>query len=296
MGAIGAGARRMGRTFMAGRTFSPHVSRTFIGMIAWTVVAIIVSPLAMASFTIGIPVAIAMTGRCAHFLAVIVARSKITVTRWTIETAISKAAVERWTGRMVLTRAVEIARLKWTGEAVAMTAPLLRTATVAIAIVAPIVGRSGETIAFEFASVRTRKAFTFELAPTSTGEAISLEAQTFRTACESFALESSAFGNMPRSLTFETATLGPAGKAVERLTIEIGSPWATIEMIAVEAVMLPNVSQFALVVAMAMVPVAIHGTGRPASLESRAARSSTAASVFHSLVNGFGECHEFVLG
>jgi hypothetical protein len=339
---VGAGTRRMGRTtalrtvlatrtialrgtigtavtaafiaisrwaLAAGRTFSPHAARAFVGIVAWTVVTAITSPTAAAVFAITIPVVIAITRGRADFIAVIIPRSETAVMWRAVETAISQAASERWTRRMVGTWTIEVAPFGWTcktieaiaiefastrrtGEAVtihsgsarrlacepvAIAVPAFRTTAVALTLAAPIVGWTSKTVTFEFTSTRTSKMFALKLAATWAGEAISFRPSTFRATCESLSLVMSAFRTAPRTSAFETATFGRARKAIESFTIETAA-WRTIETIAVVAAALVATSKLAAIGTTTIASAAIHGTGRPTRVESSVrwtSRSST---------------------
>jgi hypothetical protein len=293
MGPVGAGTRRMGRsiavrpmfapvTIAARRTirtrmtpalvaisrwtiaawgaFAPHAARTFVGIVAWTIVAAIVSPTATAFITIAVAVAVAIPPWRAHFIAVLVARVKIVVTRWAVETPIGQPAIERRPWRMVRPRAVEVrplARTRKPIEAVPIVAPSFRTLRVSLPFVAPIIGRACE-------------ATMFELTPTGTSEAFPVK-----------------FAAMPVPFAFEAAALMWTGEAIE--SFMTASKLPAIGPAAIAAAIIHGAGWPASLKSRA------GRTVQSSTFESRAACTSRIASTLHTFMDGFGQRHELVL-
>jgi hypothetical protein len=196
---------------------------------------------------------------------------------------------------------------RWTGKAIAVTAPSFRPTAVALASAAPIVGRASEAVAVELAPAATSKTLALEVTPAGTSETVSVEARAFGTACEALALKPSAFGAAPIPVAFEAAALARTREAIEPFTIESTARWRSIETIAVEAATLRTAGKLGAVRTAPIAFTAEHGTGRPTPLESRTWRTSRTStfercgawtsrttSTLHTFMDRFGERHELV--
>jgi hypothetical protein len=75
-------------TIAVRRALAAHMSWAFVGVFARAAIAVIASPMASAFFPVTIAVAITITWWRAHFIAVVVARTKSVMMRWTVETTI----------------------------------------------------------------------------------------------------------------------------------------------------------------------------------------------------------------